>query len=561
MARTERRAFLSQEYALRVLRRRWWVILACMIVTPLAAFALARAQTNEYTATASLLFTNTSVAQQASGLQAVSQTDPQGQRNTNLTLVQLGTSVSPTVAQRLGGGLTAKQVHDAVTASLTGQSNVVAVAATWTSPKMAALIANGFVKAFIEQQRRSDQATVQDAIDLVEQQYTALPKAQRQTPQGQSLLDHLESLKILKTLQNSTKQVQTATPPTSPSSPKVALDTILGAIAGLILGVALALLLERIDRRLREPRDIEEAYGLPVLGLVPRGFTIESLRSHADVTLEPFRMLRAHLRYFNVDRELKILLVTSARPAEGKSTVACNLAATTAGMGTRTLLIEADLRKPALARRLSLKPSAGLSGALVNVAAEDEAIQHVELGLSADGMPSRTMSVLAAGAVPPNPTELLESQAMERLLDWARLNFDLVILDSAPMSVVADTISLVNRVDGVIIISRLGVSTRDSAGYVRERLDNLGTPALGVVINDIPVRDSAYYGYGYYGEPKAQARFPGRHANPPLTEVREPDGDSPVHVDADGMPHNDGQEGMSGAAIGRDDIDETVPPG
>jgi receptor protein-tyrosine kinase len=322
-------------------------------------------------------------------------------------------------------------------------------------------------------------------------------------------------------MQDNTLLAEAASVPAVPSSPKVFVDTVLGFIVGVFLGGALAILLERFDRRLREAREIEESYGLPVLGLVPRGVTIEGMRDNAVLSVEPFRMLRAHLRYFNVDRTLKVLLVTSAKPAEGKSTIASNLAATAAGMGTSTLLIEADLRKPALSQRLALAPSIGLSGVLVSVGTELEAIQEIAVAGTVNAHGGRMLSVLSAGVVPPNPTELLESQAMERLLEWARENYELVIVDTAPLSVVADTIPLVKAVDGVIIVSRLGFSTRDSAEHLRGRLESLGTPTLGVVINDARRRESSSYGYayGYYGD--KQSMDPVAGGDGPATETPE----------------------------------------
>jgi receptor protein-tyrosine kinase len=221
-------------------------------------------------------------------------------------------------------------------------------------------------------------------------------------------------------------------------------------------------------------------------------------------------MLRAHLRYFNVDRELRVLLVTSAKPAEGKTTVARNLASTAAGLGTRTLLVEADLRKPVLAQKFGLAPNIGLAGALVGVGSIDDAIQHIDIEERANGKGSaRRLDLLQSGAVPPNPTELLESHAMENVLTWAREHYELVVVDTPPMLVVSDTIPLMNQVDGVIIVSRLGISTRDSVDQLREQLSNLRAPVLGVVINDVRTRGDFYYGYSYNGTVRAREDKPG----------------------------------------------------
>ncbi len=494
------------EYAVRVIRRRAWVIGLCLVLTTLAAFGFSKLQTKRYTATAALLFANSSIAQQASGVPVASQTDPQGQRATNLALVQLADVVSKRTAAVVGSGLSGKQIEDAVTAAPQGQSNIVSVSATSTSPVLAARIANAFATQFVQQQRQNNVVGIQDAINLVQNQYQGLTAAQRTGSQGQALLDHLESLQILKAMQTDTQLVQAAAVPTSPSSPKLLRNTLLGAVVGVLLGLGLAFLLEQMDRRMRDPGDIEQSWRLPLLGLVPHMSRYTASRG-ATFALEPFQILRAHLRYFNVDRELRTLLVASAQPAEGKTTISRGLAAAAASMGTRTLLIEADLRKPILEQALGLEPGVGLAGALVSDTGVEHAVRRVDLtGHPSGNGGGHLLHVLPAGAVPPNPAELLESHAMEALLAWAREHYELVILDTPPLSVVADAIPLVGRVDGVIVVSRLGVSTRDGARHLRERLDHLGAPVLGVVVDDARHDTGGYYGSGYGYERKRGAK-------------------------------------------------------
>ena len=248
---------LALEYGLRVVRRRAWLIVMFLAVTTVAAFGFSATRTKEYTATAALLFKDESVAQQASGDPIISNNDPQGTRNTNLLLVQLSNGVAQRTAAQLRAGLTANDVMSAVTASDQDQSNIVTVSATWPNPVLAARIANTFANAFIEEKLTSDQATIQSAIALINQQYSALSPAQQAGARGQSLTDHLESLKVLKVLQANEQLYQAATVPTSPSSPKTLRNTIVGALLGLLLGLGLAVLLDRMDRTLREPEDVE----------------------------------------------------------------------------------------------------------------------------------------------------------------------------------------------------------------------------------------------------------------------------------------------------------------
>jgi capsular exopolysaccharide synthesis family protein len=190
--------------------------------------------------------------------------------------------------------------------------------------------------------------------------------------------------------------------------------------------------------------------------------------------------------------------VVSAAPAEGKTTIAKNLAATAADMGTRCLLVDADLRKPVVSDLLGLERSVGLSGVLVEADTVEDAVRQVKVeGLPVPGAADRWLDVLPAGEVPPNPTELLESRAMGLLLASARDQYDLVVIDTAPLGIVPDAIPLIGAADGVVVVSRVGVSSRDSAEHLRDRLMSLNAPVLGIVINDVRERTHSYYGYGY----------------------------------------------------------------
>ena len=159
--------------------------------------------------------------------------------------------------------------------------------------------------------------------------------------------------------------VQVAQPsaiPTGPSSPKIRRNTILGAILGLLLGLGIAFLIERLDRRIREPKELQEIYDLPLLGVVPESPALaRSARGNGHSSnglssgeAEAFYLIRAHMRYFNVDRQIRTLLVISAGPGDGKTTIALNLAAAAARAGSVALLVEADLREPTVAPRLDL---------------------------------------------------------------------------------------------------------------------------------------------------------------------------------------------------------------
>jgi capsular exopolysaccharide synthesis family protein len=332
-----------------------------------------------------------------------------------------------------------------------------------------------------------------------------MPAAQRSGIEGLSLRDRSESLRIQASLQTGNVAVaELASIPTSPSSPKVVQNTALGGVLGLLIGVGLAFLLQQLDRRMKEPEDLVTAFRLPLLGVIPES---NAYRSDKDSPLpsresEAFRTLRAHLRYYNVDRDVRTVLVTSAAPGEGKSTVARYLAEAAATLGTETLLIEADLRRPALADRMGAHPPRGLADVLIRACPAPVAVWTLDDASDSNGTTlNNPLKILFAGATPPNPVQLIESQAMHDLLLWASKAYELVVIDTPPLTVVSDAISLIHKVDGVIIVSRLGTSTTTAAERLRERLSTLGAPTLGVVANAYSQYESGGYDYHYDAQP------------------------------------------------------------
>ena len=496
------------ESTLEVLRRRAMLIVACVAVVAASAFGFSRSQTKEYTAAARLLFRDPGLDAQASGLPRVVVPDPQRDLSTNLKLLTLG-DVGDRTARQLDNGITASQVLGSVEVTAEGQTDIATVSATRPSARDAATIANAFVEQFIESRRRSNQVRVDAARRLVERQLAGLSPQQQAGVQGQSLRERGESLRILASLQTGNVELaQRAGVPTSPSAPRVKRDTFLGAVMGLLFGLGLAFVIERLDRRLKEPADLESIFGLPVLGLVPASDAYTPAKSAGSRLALPlredeaFRMLRAHLRYFNVDRDVRTVLVTSASSGEGKSTVSCYLAQAAAKMGTKTLLIDADFRRPTLHTRLGFdrQPNfdAGLGEVLIGASTASEAIRSVPVGSQTVGGSSNAhLDALLVGGLPPNPAELLESGAMRELLGWAAEQYELVVVDTPPLTVVSDAIPLLSQVDGVVIVSRFGVSTRDDAERIRDRLASLGAPLLGVVGNAYANRQAIGYDYYY----------------------------------------------------------------
>ncbi len=501
---------LDLERLLAILRRRWWVIALLTLLVGGSSFVFSKLQPKKYTATASVLFQSQPVNQQAAGLQtgpAPSATPNPAVMATNVQLLTQQSGVSAETARIVGHGLTASHVSGAVSVSEQGQTNFAAVSATSSSPVLSAAIANTFAKQFIVSQERQEQAAVRQGLDLVQRQIGALSPQRLAGPSGQALLDRAESLRILERLQNGGVQlVALAKPPSSPSSPHVRRNTALGLLVGLLLGLGVAFLLERLDRRIRNTDELAAAYQLPLLAAVPQNKSyvaspqLGSVAHHGDT--EVFKLLRAYLRYFNVDRELRVLLVASAMPGDGKTTIAHNLAEAAQETGTKALLLETDLRRPTLATHYGLSAAPGLSELLVGGAEASDAIRSVPIATRLNGATSEVaLDVLVAGHPPPNPAELLQSHAMAEFLSWAAEHYELVVIDTPPMAVVSDAMPLVRSVDGVVLVSQVGKNTRDAAALLRERLVGVNAPLLGVVANQVKGKgkDAYGYGYGYYG--------------------------------------------------------------
>lgn len=507
---------------LRMLRRRIRVVVICALLVPLAAVAFSVSQQKEYAATASLLFRDPQLDQKLFGSTVFAPSnDPAREAATNAKLVSLDV-VAARTSKALHGRMSASAISGEISVEPAGQSDVVSITATDPDPAFAARLANSFAQQFIAFRRDADRSKIASAQQLVQQQIDRLDPRSRDGRQGSALRARDEQLRILAALQTGNAElVQPATTPAAPSSPKPVRNGIIGLLLGLIMGVGLALLLERIDRRLKDSKEVSDLFGRPVIGVIPESRELSRAEQRFDDLptneAEPMRMLRANLRYFNVDREIHSVLVTSAAPGEGKSTVAKHLASAAANTGERVLLLEADLRRPTLKTRMRLAGNAGLSQVLAGTRTLSEAIETVSLDGSAE---SRTLDVLASGPLPPNPTDLIESERMRQVLGAVSERYDLVVIDTPPTSVVSDAIPLVKSSDGVLVVSRLGKTTRDSLAHLRDQLNNLGAYVLGVVVNSVGRGGASGYGYGYgYG-----AEYTSQLKKPAVTARETADG-------------------------------------
>lgn len=302
--------------------------------------------------------------------------------------------------------------------------------------------------------------------------------------------------------------IDSATAPSDPAFPKPILNLTLAFIFGLVLAVALALLREVLDNTIKTVEDLGPE-GPPLLGALVGS----SAKEHAVLVdeappssprVEAFRMLRTNVSFLDVDRHNKVVVVTSPVQGDGKSSVAINLALSLAAASVPTLLIDGDLRRPRVAQTLGLVPDVGVTNVLLGKVTIDGAIQKHPGGLE----------VLASGTPPPNAAELLQSDAMEKLLEDLRQHFEMVIIDSPPLLPVTDAAVLASRADGALVVIRHGQTTKEQWRQAQGRLDQVDAKLLGVVMNMVPSKDAALgYEYGSYTptpQPSAKGRKRGK---------------------------------------------------
>ncbi|MGJ9412759.1 polysaccharide biosynthesis tyrosine autokinase [Aeromicrobium sp. CF4.19] len=301
-------------------------------------------------------------------------------------------------------------------------------------------------------------------------------------------------------------------------SPNIPLVLGIGILLSIFLAVAGSVLRDLLDRTVKTRQDVEKVTGTAVLSTLPYepGVKKEPLITDRSGSLaEALRVLRTNLQFANLDANRQTLLVSSAVPDEGKTLVATNLAISMAQSGKSVLLIDADMRNPNVAGLLGLENSVGLVTVLVGRSTLHGAIQEHSSGVS----------FIGTGPTPPNPAEVLETQAMRDFLASVRREFDTVIIDAPPMLPVADASILMAEVDGALLLVRHGSTTREQLRLAVARIETIGGRLFGTILNRTPRRstgsygDAYGYGYGYgYGtlpeadpsEPRRTARLAGR---------------------------------------------------
>jgi len=311
--------------------------------------------------------------------------------------------------------------------------------------------------------------------------------------------------------------VDPAVPPEFPISPKKKLNLILATLVGLGLGIGVVFFLEYLDNSVRTVEDVERLQ-LPLLGSIPdiepekqnglwraipkkKGSEDEvgRLATRLVTHLKPkspyseaYRSLRTQIQYSRSEKPVQTILVSSPGPGEGKSTSVTNLAITMAQMGSKTILVDSDLRRPVLHSLFDLKRDVGLSNYLVGRAEIEEVIRPTSVD---------NLYLISCGILPPNPSELLGSKRMQELIQQLKSEYDYVLFDSPPLIAVTDAVVMAPWVDGVVLVLRSGKTDRDAAVRAFELLRNVKANVLGTLLNDVLpsyMYGSYYYYYYYY---------------------------------------------------------------
>ncbi|QJU54587.1 polysaccharide biosynthesis tyrosine autokinase [Herbiconiux sp. KACC 21604] len=450
-----------QDY-IRVLRKGWVLIVVGLLLGIALGSALAIIATPKYQSQTKI-FVSVQTTDSTSTGELVQGNSYAQQKVQSYLAVVTSPSVLDPVIDELGLDTTAASLENQISASSTTGTVIISITATDPDPQQAANIANATANSF---------------------QNVVVDELERPSDGGPSLVK--------------VQTIQPAEPSSQPSSPNLALNIGIGAVLGLIIGVGGAVLRSTLDTRVHGRHDIEALTDVPILGgtTYDAESTKHPLIVHTDPRnprAESFRGLRTNLRFVNVDQDNRAFVVTSSIPGEGKSTTTANLALALAETGARVVLVDADLRLPKLAEYMGLEGAVGLTDVLIGRAALADVLQR---------WGNKDLFVLPAGQVPPNPSELLGSEAMVGLLAALNEQVDYVLLDSPPLLPVTDAAVLSNLTAGAIVVAAAGkVKKTEVVGAIRN-LNQTNSKVIGIVLTMLPSKGPDAYGgteYSYYG--------------------------------------------------------------
>jgi capsular exopolysaccharide synthesis family protein len=448
-------AALSLQDFLRILHARWLIIVATTAVAVGGAVAVTMLTTPLYQAS-TRLFVST---RGGGSVDAVYQGNLLSQqRVVSYAELLMGETLAQRTIAKLGLDMSPTKLAEHVTAKAKVNTVLIDVTVRDESPSRARDIADALSDEFVAVVRELE--TPQDGTE----------------PEARVVVE------------------QRAAIPEEPVSPKPIRNYAVGIAFGLLLGIGLAFLRDRLDNTVKNQDTLEEITGVGLVGGIPldkerRNEPAIAFDHDSSAIAEAFRKLRTNLQFLAVDNPPRAIVVTSAAPGEGKSTTAINIALALAEADHNVVLVDGDLRRPRLDKYLDLVGQVGFSTVLAGRASLDEVLQMTRFP---------RLQLLASGATPPNPSELLGSIAAKKILAQLRAQFDYVIVDSSPLLAVTDAAILAADADGVIIIARFGQTTREQLAHSVKNLGDVGAPLLGAIFTMTPSRGTSYsYNYSY----------------------------------------------------------------
>lgn len=500
------REMTLRDYGAVVLRRKWTVAGAVLLAL-LASLIVSLLQEPIYEAEAQML------VEPRSG-ETVFQEDPTLNVQNLERAIQTEIQVleGQRVRERVQADLGLPDLPPKASASAVGSTDVVSVRVQSGDPEAAQRLADAYVSAYTvtrqEQARSSLQAAeaeLQLKIDELQAQIDAAPTEQRGAlvTQQATFKQRLDQLQIEAALTTGgASVVKSADLPEDPVKPTPARTAALAGVLGLLLGLGAAFLLDYIDDSVKSHEDLESMSDLPVLAVVPVEPPPDNrpiaLSEPHEFAVEIYRGLRTNVQFLGLDRPMRIIQVTSSLPGEGKTTTATNLAVVLAQAGRTVVIVDADLRRPRVHEVFLVPPTPGLTEALL---AEpiDMVVSHL------DG----NLHVVAAGTVPPNPSEMMSHSRVGGFLEELAARYDYVIVDTAPVLPVADALALSRVVHGVLLVAQANRVSQREVTESLSRLERVGAPVFGIVLNRAQASrsDGGTYGYGYgygYGTPKTE---------------------------------------------------------
>ncbi len=444
---------------LRILQARWKIVAVTTVVAVLAALGASLLTTPQYEAKTRMFVSTSS----GGSVQEIYQGNLfSQQRVASYTKLLTGTNLAERTIDTLGltditpNGLAAK-----VTAASAPDTVLIDMAVTDPSPERARDIANAMSDEFVTMVRELE------------------------TPENGGP----PTARVV---------VEThAATPSAPVTPKTMRNVALGLAVGVLLGIALAVLRDRLDNTVKDREAIEEIAGAGVVGVIPMDKARQEAPAISFVDAnsgdaEAYREMRTNLQFLEVDHPPRAIVVTSALPTEGKTTTAINLALVLTEAGHTVALVEGDLRRPRVSKYLGVMGGAGLSTVLANQASIADVMQTTKY----DGL-----WVLGAGALPPNPSELLGSEHARHVLEDLRSRFDYVIIDAPPLLPVTDAAVLSTITDGALLIARHGKTTKEQLARAVGNLRSVNATVLGTILNMTPAKGrGGSYEYRYYYE-------------------------------------------------------------